>query len=377
MFILVIGHPSSGAFESYGAFESIGAFEFDQAEALHEAGHKVVYLSLDLRLFKQVRKFGKSDFVKRGIDVYDLAIPTIRGLPFFVLFNIRKIGLLSIYHDIVKTHGTPDIVHAHFTMWAAISTILKIKFNLPLVITEHSSLINHDIISKSTYKIAKKAYSDCNAIISVSSILQKRIRYHLELDSVVIPNIVNVNHFRYDPVKHDKFTFISVGRLLHNKGFDLLIHAFEVFKNHNVFLEIIGDGIERENLSILIKKLKLENQIFLLGYKPRHEIAAQMNKSDVFVLASRGETFGLAYAEAMITGLPVIATKCGGPEDFVNEDNGLLVPANDINALSNALLYMYENIKSYDSSRISESGVERFSPKQIASQLVSLYKTLI
>ena len=102
-----------------------------------------------------------------------------------------------------------------------------------------------------------------------------------------------------------------------------------------------------------------------------------MYESDVFVLASRGETFGVVYIEAMSAGLPVIATTCGGPEDFVDESNGILVPVNDVEALTDALIKIYKTANNYDRSNISRLTQQKFSPKTIASQLTDVYIDVI
>ena len=102
-----------------------------------------------------------------------------------------------------------------------------------------------------------------------------------------------------------------------------------------------------------------------------------MSESDCFVLASRRETFGVAYIEAMAMGLPVIATKCGGPEDFVTNENGILVPVDDIDKLKEALIKMHQNIDLYDREKISSSTRESFAPSTIAKHLIEVYKNVI
>ena len=69
-----------------------------------------------------------------------------------------------------------------------------------------------------------------------------------------------------------------------------------------------------------------------------------MRHSNAFVLASRTETFGVVYIEALSQGLPVIATRCGGPESIVTSDNGLLVPIENIPELTKALLTLYKTM---------------------------------
>ena len=120
---------------------------------------------------------------------------------------------------------------------------------------------------------------------------------------------------------------------------DLTIEAFiDAFKGSDkVFLTIFGEGPERQKLEELVRINKMEKQIKLMGMQSRKVIADYLKECDCFVLASQTETFGVVYIEAMASGLPVIATKCGGPESFVNEENGVLIPVDNKDALVTAM----------------------------------------
>jgi glycosyltransferase involved in cell wall biosynthesis len=372
MYILVIGRGYMPADSPM-----LGIFEFDQAKALHKAGHKVIYISLDLRSFRHVRNFGKSHFIKEGIEVYDISIPLGR-VPFFLLYHLGRIGLLSIYKDIVKKHGIPDIVHAHFMEIAAISLVLKEKYKLPFVMTEHSSIINQEFLDKKIIKIGNTVYKYADKVISVSSVLSERIKHHFNIDSIVIHNMVDFNLFTNSAENSNNnpnnFIFLSVGNLIPRKGFKILLESFAAAHfDTSVKLLIIGDGEEKTILDEHIKYLNLQNNVILLGFKPRNEIIYYVQKSNAFVLASKRETFGVVYIEALAYGLPVIATACGGPEDFVEQNNGILVPVNDTEALKNALLYMRSNAHLYNSDSIIKKCKERFASEIIVSKMIKIY----
>lgn len=353
-----------------------GIFEFDQAKALKKAGCKVVLLSVDLRSLRRMRRWGKYHIVKEGIEVYNISIPLGR-VPGRIYYEIGYRALLSLYKWVVREQGRPDIVHAHFTGMGAISTVLKRKYNIPLVMTEHSSSMNRDVIDKRDLFWAYIAYNNVDKLITVSSPLQYNLKRKFEKNAVVIPNVVDSNNILLAPRQHEIFTFISIGNLISRKGFDLLIKAFNVFKGQRIQLLIIGEGKERPELESLIKSLKLEEQVFLLGLKNRREVSDYLNQSDAFVLASRGETFGVVYIEAMLVGLPVIATKCGGPESFVNENNGLLVNCDDVEELKRALQQMYETYNHFDKKQIAMDCLRKYSPQSVASQLITVYKQIL
>lgn len=102
-----------------------------------------------------------------------------------------------------------------------------------------------------------------------------------------------------------------------------------------------------------------------------------MTSCDCFVLPSRYETFGVVYIEAMACGKPVIATACGGPDDFVTPDNGLLVPVEEVSALEHAMQHMITSSHQYDSDRIRASVQTRFSSQAVAGQLEQIYNTIL
>jgi len=122
--------------------------------------------------------------------------------------------------------------------------------------------------------------------------------------------------------------------------------------------------------------MSLDNQIELLGFKGRKEISKIMNESNAFVLASQSETFGVVFIEAMASGLPIIATECGGPEDFVNKRNGILVPINNLCMLTKALKDMYNTVDIYNNEAISIESRLKFSPDNISNQLTNIYSSL-
>lgn len=356
-----------------------GIFEFDQAKALAKVGHDVVMLVIDFRSRTYKRDYGWFSYEKDGVKVFELSLPLgiyRRALPFLQCLLVR------LYEKAVKSFGKPDIIHAHFYSIAAIASILKRKFKIPLVVTEHSSKLNRNIleISGLDVKLARKAYQNADRVVAVSNALARNLKNNLNVDAVVIHNIVDVSRFQY--VKRTQklgFTFISIGNLIELKGFDLLVEAFaEAFKDDkSVKLNIVGAGPEKEKLQHIVNQYDLNNNIVLLDEVGRDKLKVLYPESDAFVLASKSETFGVVFIEAMATGLPVIATDCGGPSDFVNEQNGYLIPVNDKKSLVDALMKMRNNAYGFNSMEISEMCVKKFSPENIGNALTNLYQTII
>lgn len=145
----------------------------------------------------------------------------------------------------------------------------------------------------------------------------------------------------------DTVQLISVGALVPRKGFDILIAALASLTELPWRLTIAGDtGRDRAavvQLAVDIERHKLSGRILLLGAVPPQRLSELYTNADVFVLASRFEGYGMAYAEAIAHGLPVIGTTAGAIPDTVPEGAGLLVKPDDADALAKALRSVIEN----------------------------------
>lgn len=357
-----------------------GIFEYDQAKALAKSGNEVIFAAIDVRSIRRWRKWGFENRNKDGLHIEALNIPCGR-VPKSLLNKSREIALRKLYLRIIKKYGKPDIIHSHFLEIGYVSVKALEETKIPIVFTEHLSSINQDELPVYLQRIGELTYPHVNKVLTVSSLLSNSIKKNFKTENIVVPNIIDTSSFSYDKKisKSDGFTFISIGGLIKRKGMDLLIKAFnDAFKDKvDVSLLIYGEGPERKNLEDLINTFNLTNQVFLMGLKDRKLIARKMQESHCFLLASKLETFGVVYIEAMATGLPVIATKCGGPEDFVNCDNGILIPVNDQRELSMAMQDMMKNIGLYNNEKISSEILMKYSPESVANQLMNIYLELI
>ncbi|MEE8664340.1 MAG: glycosyltransferase family 4 protein [Acetobacter sp.] len=135
-------------------------------------------------------------------------------------------------------------------------------------------------------------------------------------------------------IKADEFLIGAGGRLIAEKGFDLILDAFRKASFPLGRLVIFGDGPEREAL----KQIAPPGVIFA-GY--RHDLKRDMSALDAFAMASLREPFGLILLEAMAAGLPVIATKAGGVPDILAQAPEWMVPPGDSDALAEGLQRLY------------------------------------
>lgn len=375
MYVCVVsrGYPSD-------EYKMNGIFEYDQAKALARAGMKVVMAVVDLRSFRRKRKWGLEHFTQDGVEIYAMNVPVGRcpsGLLHW--FGVRALRRLA--KIIEKEQGRPDILHSHFTDISWITVDWAQRKRIPLIVTEHNSKMNEAVVKPAVLKAAQQAYACADRVIAVGSGLAANIRRLTGVEAVVIGNVVDTKLFakkRSTGYTSSDFRLISAGNLLPGKRMCFLLEAFSCFHQHypDSFLTICGDGPLRAQLSQYIAEHGLEGCVVLKGLCTREQMAAVYQESAAFVLPSRRETFGVVYIEAIAAGLPVIATRCLGPEDFVTPENGLLIPVDDKVALVNAMEYMYAHAASYDRRKISDDIIRRFSPETIAGQLESLYQTV-
>lgn len=354
-----------------------GIFEFDQAKALAKKGVEVAFIAIDFRSWTEKRKYGLFQYECEGVHVFELSLPINR---YRKTIPILQQLLLIPYRAMLKSFGKPEIIHAHFYKIGAIAAILKKKYGIPFIITEHCSEFNKpaEQINYWDKRSANKAYPYCDLLVTVSEALRNNILTNFGHDSIVIPNMVDSHSFNYNgqPKNTSPFVFVSVGNLIPRKGFDKLIDAFALVKD-DALLYIIGEGPEREKLETQIKQLDIQQQVKLFGRLERPEINKIFQKCNAFVLATSMETFGVCYIEAMYAGLPVIATRCGGPEFFIGERDGIIVPVNDTPSLVEAMIIIRKDCMNYNPRRISMTCMERFSPEVIAERLINTYNSLL
>lgn len=350
-------------------------FVHKQVKALYEQGYDVAVLTIDLRSIRRKRKWGMHLEKFGGINIYRFSLPCGPvPLIFRVCSNIAtKIG----FKKVIKDFGMPDILHAHFSNSCYNAMVLKKKYKLPYIYTEHSSRYLNNEMGIVEKKIKKTSFENADAVISVSMALKKEMCKNIDKFIQVLPNIVSKDFFYNENCKkYDKFTFLSVGNLNEGKRFFLTIDAFlEISKKYNdIQLIIVGDGPLYSQLNNYVIKKNLKNKVKLFGNIANDLLPEIYRKSHCFVLPSAFETFGVVYIEALASGLPVIATKCGGPEEIIDKQNGILVAIDDLFQLSDAFYSIYENYRRYDQNLISKRAIEIFSEEMIVSALVEKYK---
>lgn len=301
----------------------------------------------------------------------------------------RGIGQLYDRYDLAEERV--DVIHAHCCVWAGYAAMkLSERTGIPYVITEHATLfeLHRDQISRSNDRHIREAFGKAAKVICVSRAFAKKIsKYRTSDDLEVIGNVVDFDRFRIcDNESHSGMRFLTVCYMntedqLRKKGVDVLLGAWKDFsgKQPAARLLIGGDGPARQKAMEWCRNYGVESSVDFIGALSREQVAARMQACDAFVLPSRYETFGVVYIEAMACGKPVIAAANGGPDDFVTEDNGILIPPDDTGRLVQAMEQMVQKMqdqKAYDAEVIRNSVRERFGGQAIAGQLERVYEAV-
>ncbi len=358
-------------------------FVQDQAEALAKSGLNVdvvgaIPISFKYIFKKRFLKFGTFEYKRNGVDVKLVLFPSIPKLKFFNEFVRTQINkyLLKKYYQ----NNSIDVIHVHNSTAGKAALWIKQKFNIPYIVTEHSTAYARKLVSQKEIKDYSSIYKNASARVAVSKEFCKILEDTFDLKFDYVPNVVSTEYFlpKEEFIKED-FQFINIGYLDKKKNQTLLIRAFSkaFHVNKNVKLSILGGGSEYNNLQNEINKLNMQEQIKLVGFAPRKLVLEELQKSDTFVLSSKYETFGVVVIEAMSCGLPVVATKCGGPESIIeNDELGVLVENDNLEELEIAMKNMYENKDKYCKDSIRTHVVENFSEKSIANELMKIYKSI-
>jgi glycosyltransferase involved in cell wall biosynthesis len=325
------------------------------------------------------------------VDVYNIS-PNKEYLS--TLSDIIKLykRIIGLSVKLIKDSKKFDIIHIQSSgplgglLPAIVGVFWKKILGFKLVVTFHYSK-TEEFVKKHKY-LFKCILNQCDRYIVVSNkqkeIFKSELKISMHNKIVVIPNGYNPQKFQKIPKEearkklglsfHDKI-LINVALLFEKKGQKYLIEAMDIIVHKkgraDIKCFIIGNGRLKEKLEQQISMLGLENYVKLVGAKPHNEIPLWMNASDLFVLPSLSESFGIVQIEAMACGVPVVATINGGSEEIItSEDYGLLVePANPEDLAEKILIALN---KEWDKEKIRKYA-EQFTWERIAERIHEIY----
>lgn len=297
------------------------------------------------------------------------------------LSNILKANDYN-FRSFEKRFGRIHLIHAFVTFPGGyIAMKLAEKYKIPYMITEEMSPFRPDIFMNLKHKIHEQVIlplRNAAKVIAVSTAAAQEISRYSGSPVSYIPNLVDETFFipPKSVARQRKFYFFTLGRMVEQKGIPILLEAISKLDNQNVLFRIGGDGEHLNQYKQLSKALSIEN-IEWLGALDRTQARQHFQECNAFILPSLHESMGVVFAEAIACGKPIIATKCGGPESIVNEDNGLLAEVGDSDDLAHKISWMIDHYDRYKPEIIRADFMNRFSQKVVGNQIMELYKKVM
>jgi len=333
----------------YPTYGGSGVVATELGIALAEKGHEVHFISYS-QPFRLDRVSDKTFF-------HEVTVP---DYPLFD-YTPYELNLTSKLVDVVL-HEKIDILHVHYAIPHA-SAAIQAKhiletygINIPIVTTLHGTDITLLGKDKSFKPVIEYAINKSDAVTSVSLDLKKETLNHFKISNQidVIPNFIDSNLYNKDGDKvlrskianPDEKILIHVSNFRKVKRVPDVVKIFEIVqKEIPSKLLMIGDGPERMKSEQLCRKLKISNRVKFMG--KLKSVEEFMSISDLFLLPSETESFGLVALEAMASKVAIISTNSGGLSE-VNIDGvtGYLSEVGDVNQMSeNAIKLLSDNEK--------------------------------
>lgn len=371
-----------------------GVFVHKQVLSLKRLGTNVVviapvpyvfpFLSLLSLKWNSYKKIPLKEIID-GILIYH---PRYVALPRGLLKNLwAYIYFFNVKRVVKKEKISFDIIHAHGSIpndYAAF--LLSRTTNRPYVITVHGDTIYLVAKNKKWLRLTKKTLSKADVIIAVSTNLKEKIKGLVEPK-----NDIQVVLNGYEPsdslentkqsMNSEKIKILFAATLIERKGCEVLLRAFRQLydKYINTILIIVGGGELLSKMKKLALDLGISKRTEFKGTLNHTEVLKIMKNSDIFILPSWDEAFGVVYLEALSFKKPVIGTEGEGIKDvIVDNENGFLVKPRDSNSIVEKLtpLIESENLR----AEIGEKGfnsIKYLTWENSAKKVFGIYKSLM
>ena len=332
----------------YPTFGGSGVLATELGMSLVNHGHEVHFIA-----YKKPVRLKDSD---KNIFFHEVKVPE------YPLFNFQpyELALSTKLVEVIKLYSI-DLMHVHYAIPHAYAAYMAKKmlkdqgFNIPIVTTLHGTDItlvgNHPFYKTSVnFSINKSDIVTC-----VSESLKKDTLDQFEIykDIDVVPNFIDISKYKRqqelcveeNPDSNKELIITHVSNFRPVKNIKNVIQIFyNIQEKISSKLMMIGEGPEKEMAEDLCRDLSIENKVHFLGNT--NQVEKNLCHSDLFLLPSTTESFGLAALEAMASKVPVVSSNAGGlPEINIHGETGYLTDANDIKSMSDYAISILENPK--------------------------------
>ncbi len=365
----------------YPTFGGSGVVATELGLELSKKGHEVHFITYSQPV--------RLELLGANVHFHEVHVPN------YPLFHYQpyELALSSKIVDMVKVHQI-DVLHVHYAIPHAYAGYMAKKMlheegiELPIVTTLHGTDITL-VGSHPFYKTAVTfSINKSDAVTSVSQSLKEDTQrlFNTKKDITVIPNFIDLD--KYTPTTKncqrdllampDQRVITHISNFRSVKRIPDVIHIFHAIqKEIPSKLMMIGEGPEREKAEQLCTELNIENKVVFLGNS--NEVNKILCFSDLFLLPSETESFGLSALEAMASGVPVVSSNSGGlPEVNINGLSGFLSPVGDIKSMSQNAIHILKNKTNLEVfKKGAKSTALKFDIHQIVPAYEEIYKTAL
>ncbi|MBC8301887.1 MAG: N-acetyl-alpha-D-glucosaminyl L-malate synthase BshA [Pelagibacterales bacterium] len=290
-------------------------------------------------------------------------------VPEYPLFNFQpyELALSTKLVEVIKLYSI-DLMHVHYAIPHAYAAYMAKKMlkdlglNVPIVTTLHGTDItlvgNHPFYKTAVNFSINK--SDIVTCVSQSLKQDTLDQFEIYKDIEVVPNFIDISKYKRqqklcfieNPNLNEELIITHVSNFRPVKNIKNVIQIFyNIQEKMSSKLMMIGEGPEKEMAENLCKELSIENKVHFLGNS--NQVEKNLCHSDLFLLPSNTESFGLAALEAMASKVPVVSSNAGGlPEINIHGETGYLTDSNDIESMSNYAISILENPKVLEEFKI-------------------------
>jgi L-malate glycosyltransferase len=330
----------------YPTFGGSGVLATELGKALADKGHSVHFITYQQPV--------RLNVFSANIFYHEVRVPT------YPLFDYPpyEVALSSTMVDVILNHDL-DLLHVHYAIphasaaYLAKKIVEKVGRTIPVITTLHGTDITLVGKDKTYAPVVTFSINESDAITAVSDNLRQETfnSFAITKEIEVIYNFVDVTRFSKKPIDAFRRVIAPQGEkiLVHASNFrkvkrvqDVIKIFAKVHKQIPSKLLMVGDGPERPAMENLAKELGVSDDVRFLGKQEQMEEILVV--SDLFILPSEYESFGLAALEAMAAGMPVISTNAGGlPEINIHGETGYLADVGDVEAMGDLALSILKN----------------------------------